>query len=545
MTASATHAELRRRAQATSTSPTIPTATSRRTPAPATREPARPIARLFDGTYYYNYDTRRNRTAKFLSTTGALDDTATDITVYTYNNANEMTGVYYFGAIAAYRSAVEADNLDNGTGLATTMTEDAFGRMVEETTYTTMGESQTSGIENYIYHGENLVLVLNSSGQVTERELTGPAVDQVFASEYASTTEEGTGGGQASGPVSWYLTDAQGSVRDVVQGEVSDGVMTAQETVDHVIYDAYGNASQGSAFTGQPLPRFGFDGMRYDAATGFDLTATRPYDPKTGVWIQPDPIGFLGGQDNLSEFAGNDPANFVDLSGLAVVPPSQDYPPDPSGMPVGMMYVFPGFGEYSSGGGYVPIWGCGCCEGGGNSDPNVAISLGGGGGGFGGGGQWQRPAQPGMPAAAGSPFPPGWDPSAHACANCHAPQVKTWRQMHGWSTYTGVTDQEVGLARVAGPVLFMGPLMGAAGGGIALGEEAVGEGGVVLDEASTELPSTVDWSPPRTVPSSCGINSPQVLCPDGTYHFWMSRSFWELQFPGQPYPSEFVAFPWN
>ena len=37
----------------------------------------------------------------------------------------------------------------------------------------------------------------------------------------------------------WYLTDAVGSVREVVQGEVSGGAMTA-EAVDHVIYTAYG-----------------------------------------------------------------------------------------------------------------------------------------------------------------------------------------------------------------------------------------------------------------------------------------------------------------
>ena len=170
-----------------------------------------------------------------------------------------------------------------------------------------------------------------------------------------------------------------------MQGEVSGSTMTA-EVIDHVIYTAFGAPSQGASYTSQPLPRFGFDGMRYDAATGFDLTATRPYDPNTGTWIQPDPIGFLGGRDNLSEFVGNDPANFVDASGLAVIPPSQQYPPDPSGVPVGMMYVFPGFGEYSSGGGYVPIFGCDCCAGGGFDNPSIATSLGGaaGGGDFGG-----------------------------------------------------------------------------------------------------------------------------------------------------------------
>ena len=113
------------------------------------------------------------------------------------------------------------------------------------------------------------------------------------------------------------MTDARGSVRDVVQqGALSGGKMTAK-VVDHVIYDAYGNASQAAAFATLALPRFGFDGMRFDAATGFYLSMTRPYDPRTGDWVKPDWIGFLGGQANLSEFCGNDPTNATDPSGMA------------------------------------------------------------------------------------------------------------------------------------------------------------------------------------------------------------------------------------
>ncbi len=40
-----------------------------------------------------------------------------------------------------------------------------------------------------------------------------------------------------------------------------------------------------------------------------------------------------------------------------------------------MVWVYPGFGLYSSGGAYVPYYGCDCCEGGGLDDPSVAASL--------------------------------------------------------------------------------------------------------------------------------------------------------------------------
>ena len=46
---------------------------------------------LFDGMYYYTYDAEGNRTGQFKSDTGVLDSTATDITIYTWNNADEMT----------------------------------------------------------------------------------------------------------------------------------------------------------------------------------------------------------------------------------------------------------------------------------------------------------------------------------------------------------------------------------------------------------------------------------------------------------------------
>ena len=44
---------------------------------------------------------------------------------------------------------------------------------------------------------------------------------------------QGEGGGQLAGPVNWYLTDNQGTVRDVVQlGDTTP--------VDHLVYSAFG-----------------------------------------------------------------------------------------------------------------------------------------------------------------------------------------------------------------------------------------------------------------------------------------------------------------
>ncbi|MEZ6098507.1 MAG: RHS repeat-associated core domain-containing protein [Pirellulaceae bacterium] len=44
----------------------------------------------------------------------------------------------------------------------------------------------------------------------------------------------------------------------------------------------------------------------------------RWYDSKTGRWISEDPIGFAGGDANLTTYVGNATIDFVDPSGLAV-----------------------------------------------------------------------------------------------------------------------------------------------------------------------------------------------------------------------------------
>ena len=80
----------------------------------------------------------------------------------------------------------------NGTVTATgeyaiTYGNDAFGRMVMRTAVVGQGGTTTTSTENFIYCGQNIVLVLNGSGQVIECNLTGPAADEVFATEAVAT----------------------------------------------------------------------------------------------------------------------------------------------------------------------------------------------------------------------------------------------------------------------------------------------------------------------------------------------------------------------
>ncbi|MBR4249271.1 MAG: RHS repeat-associated core domain-containing protein [Verrucomicrobia bacterium] len=60
--------------------------------------------------------------------------------------------------------------------------------------------------------------------------------------------------------------------------------------------------------------RFLFQGREYDYDTALYYFRARWYEPETGRWLSPDPIGISGGL-NLYTFCGNDPVNFVDPTG--------------------------------------------------------------------------------------------------------------------------------------------------------------------------------------------------------------------------------------
>jgi RHS repeat-associated protein len=103
----------------------------------------------------------------------------------------------------------------------------------------------------------------------------------------------------------YYHHDQLGSTRAITN---ATGTVTARYT-----FDPYGNPAVGSSAADS---RFGYAGQYTDRATGLIYMRARWYDPATGQFITTDPIGLDSGETNLYRYAGGDPANLVDPSGL-------------------------------------------------------------------------------------------------------------------------------------------------------------------------------------------------------------------------------------
>ena len=81
--------------------------------------------------------------------------------------------------------------------------------------------------------------------------------------------------------------------------------------------------------------RYHFAGREYDSESGLYYMRARYYEPALGRWISEDPIGIAGGL-NVYAYAGNDPVNGRDPSGLDPRCDLRKPPGTPGGCPLPM-----------------------------------------------------------------------------------------------------------------------------------------------------------------------------------------------------------------
>ncbi|NCS36396.1 MAG: hypothetical protein GPJ14_20095, partial [Microcystis aeruginosa G11-01] len=149
--------------------------------------------------------------------------------------------------------------------------------------------------ERFVYgSNQNIALVFDGNGTLTHRYMFSNGIDQIEADEQLST-----------GTTLWALTDHLGSVRDVVD---NSGV-----NQNHIVYDAFGNIT--SQTNSSVIFRNSYTGQEFDSESGLFNYGGRYYDGSVGRFISEDPIGFGGGDANLSRYVQNNSLSFVDPLG--------------------------------------------------------------------------------------------------------------------------------------------------------------------------------------------------------------------------------------
>ena len=244
---------------------------------------------LSDGAYTETYDADGNLKSQFNSSSSTLIQ-------YTYDNRNRLTGV--------------TCSVNGTESYSIVYTYDMFNNLIGRTV-TTYGTGGTTTTQRYVFDGTNMVLAFDGSGNLTDRYLWGPAVDQVLADENYSpgSSGEASNGGLPTSPGTtlWALGDNQNSVRDVVTD--------AGTLEQHIAYSPFGQQVSGLTTTGSVVPSFafGYTGTYTDRVTGLQLHGVRWYDSAVGRWLSEDPAKY---GRNWYSYCSNNPTDATDPTGL-------------------------------------------------------------------------------------------------------------------------------------------------------------------------------------------------------------------------------------
>ncbi len=147
---------------------------------------------------------------------------------------------------------------------------------------------------NYYYAGFQRLADYDGSagtpGTLLNRYVYGAGMDEILIQITAGGTK------------TYYHSNHQGSV---IATTNSSGAVLNRYT--------YGPFGESAALTGTT---HGYTGQRYDSETGLYYYKMRQYSAKLGRFLQPDPIGMVGGI-NLYAYVGNSPLSGSDSLGLA------------------------------------------------------------------------------------------------------------------------------------------------------------------------------------------------------------------------------------
>lgn len=267
----------------------------------------------------YSYDVNDELTSATVKNAGG---TTTDSWTYTYDgNGNRLTS-QRLGSSTITSTFTNADEI--ATTGSTTWTQDNNSNLTagtngftatyndrdQTTSITQSGGSATS--QGYADIGQHERVSSGSTAFLTgilglQSETTGSVTRRYTRDPYGNLISVRDGSNTY-----YYLTDNIGSVVGLTN---SSGAVAQAFS-----YDPYGQVLTTAVTTDT---RFKFAGGEYDNATKLYHFGQRYYDPAQGRWTQRDVLdgGFLEGPQasNRTAYAGGNPTNYIDPTGLSVV----------------------------------------------------------------------------------------------------------------------------------------------------------------------------------------------------------------------------------
>ncbi|WP_299695392.1 FG-GAP-like repeat-containing protein [uncultured Tateyamaria sp.] len=227
---------------------------------------------LEDDDFTYAYDAKGNRVSKTSKLDGSVE-------TYSYDSQNRLVGYASPTVTASYAY----DALDR-----------RIGKMVDGTTATFVYNTVDA-----VFSKSNDVLFDFEDGKLLRRWLMADKTDEPIAyEEYTSSELPG------SGTEFEVFADRNGTITHEV--DVVSGSVRSQPT-----YDAYGLLLP----SGEPT-RYGFAGREFDPESGLYYNRARHYEPRSGRFVQIDPLEIAGGSFNQYTYAANNPVHWKDPTGF-------------------------------------------------------------------------------------------------------------------------------------------------------------------------------------------------------------------------------------
>lgn len=259
----------------------------------------------------YTYDANGN-VASFVDTQPLVSDENAGL--YTYQQAtNKLTQVQgELNIVYGYDANGNITSANNRT-----FVYDLSNRLIRV-------EENSVTIAEYVYNGLNqrIKKILPAETRIFHYDLQGHLIAETTATgqtlvEYFYLGDQPLAMIRPTELLYYYHNDHLGTPQ--ILTDDTGGVSWK------AVYGPFGEAVISVETVENPLR---FPGQYYDQETGLHYNWNRYYDPKTGRYLTPDPIGLKGGI-NLFVYVGNGPIRFVDPLGLlsyqdGVTPPNED-----------------------------------------------------------------------------------------------------------------------------------------------------------------------------------------------------------------------------